>query len=278
MNRRLVIVSNAGPQMDLQGIDKDVENYVNFFRKPEGGLWDFTDGGDARCYNTNSISAERFLKYLSDTSKSDIIDYWVIVFAGHGGSDPKKVDVLEICPEQKGVKTDCSIREIRQAIGQNTRAILITDCCRVLIPSYREGGRISESLFSATSNEGADYVAHCLELYNAHFMKVPVGAFFVAQACSYGESADASTKGGLYSYQILKQADSLIKAQKKHYTASDYPGTVFSLSYVHALAAPQVVNQAEIRGYNQHPEYSGPRCNQPPFCVVGRNLRRMIFD
>lgn len=277
MNRRLVIVSNSGKDKNLAGINQDVANYVNFFRKPEGGLWDFTEGGDADCFDTNSIDADEYLDYLSCISENETIDFWVLVFAGHGGSDPDKVDVLEICPEQKGVNSDCSFREIRQAIGRKARAVLITDCCRVLISKYQEGGRISESLFSATTLESDEYAENCLNLYNSHFMKVPEGTMFIAQSCSYGESAGGSSRGGLYSYQLLKQAESIIKSQKEHYNKPDYPGTVFSLSYVHALASPMVINLAANKGNEQHPEYSAPRCNQPPFCVIARNPRRMIF-
>ena len=277
MNRKLVIVSNAGSQKDLPGIDNDVINYKRFFSLPEGGLWDFSNEGDAVCFAINGIDADTFLEFLRNVSVSEQIDYWVIVFVGHGGSDPNKVDVLEICPEQKGVNSDCSIKQIRQAIGRNTRAVLITDCCRVLIPAFESGGRITESLFSATSTEGEEYAANCLRLYNDSCMRVPVGAFFVAQSCSYGESADAYSKGGFYSFHLLDQAQKLIEEQKKHYRKPDYTGAVYSLSYIHSIAALRVQKAAESRGGTQNPEYSGPRCNQPPFCVIGRNPRRLLF-
>ena len=277
MNRKLVIVLNAGPNKDLQGIDKDVENYVRYFGLPEGGLWDFSEDGDAICFETNSITADAFLRFISDVAGRENVDYWLIVFAGHGGSDPNKVDVLEICPEQRGVISDCSIREIRQAIGANTRAVLITDCCRGLIPAYESGGRIEEGLFSATSLEGDEYKQDCVRIYNDYCMRVPLGAFFVAQSCSYEESAGGSTKGGYYSYNLLAQAKELIKKQKKEYLKPEFNGAVYSLSYVHSLAAPLVIQQAARRGEEQNPEYSGPRCNQPPFCVIGRNPRRMVF-
>ena len=122
----------------MQGIDKDVENYVRYFSLPEGGLWDFSDDGDAICFETNSISADAFLSFLSDVAGSEDVDYWLIVFSGHGGSGPNKVDVLEICPEQRDVISDCSVKEIRQAIGRNTRVVLITDCCRGPIPAYEQ--------------------------------------------------------------------------------------------------------------------------------------------
>lgn len=276
MNRRLIIISNAGTKNDLVGIDKDVSNYCNFFSSPEGGLWNFSKGGDAVCFKTNKITANEFLEYIRQEAASSV-DYWVIAFAGHGGSDPNKVDVLEVCPEQKGVKSDCSIKEIRQAMGRNTRAVLISDCCRSPIPAYEHGGQISESMFSAITAEGEQYRVDCRKLYDQHFMMVPLGTFFLAQACSYGECSNGFSKGGYYSYHLLKQANTIIEEQKKHYRDSDYQDTVFSLSYVHTLAAPYVEKQADRSGEDQHPEYSGPRCNQPPFCVIARNKRRLIF-
>lgn len=277
MNRKLIIVSNAGINKDLQGIDADVKNYVNFFRQPEGGLWDFSENGDAICFKTNSIDAKKLISILNNFSKLEPIDYWVIVFVGHGGSDPNKGDVLEVCPEQVSVNSDCSIREIRQAIGRNTRAVLITDCCRSPIRAYESGGRICEGLFSDTLSESEVYRKKCFELYNEYFMIVHLGAFFVAQACSLGECSSGNSKGGYYSFHLLEQAKKLIEGQKKMYKNADYPGQVFSLSYVHALASPLVTMQAERFDEEQHPEYSGPRCNQPPFCVVAREPRRQLF-
>lgn len=276
-NRKLVIVSNAGINKDLQGIDADVRNYVNFFRQPEGGLWDFSVNGDAICYDTNSIDANKFIEVLNHFSKIEPIDYWVIVFVGHGGSDPNKGDVLEICPEQVSVNSDCSIWDIRQAIGRNTRAVLIADCCRSPIRAYESGGCICEGLFSDTLSESEQYRKNCLELYHKYFMMIPLGAFFVAQACSYGECSSGNSKGGYYSFHLLEQAKKLIEGQKKLYRDINYEGQVFSLSYVHTLASPLVTRDANRFGEEQNPEYSGPRCNQPPLCVVAREPRRLIF-
>lgn len=277
MNRRLIIISNSGIKNDLVGIDKDITNYRNFFSSPEGGLWDFSEDGDAICFETNSITANDLLTFIKQEASVSPVDYWVIAFAGHGGSDPNKVDVLEVCPEQKGVRSDCSIKDIRQAMGNNTRAVLITDCCRSLIPAYEHGGQIYQSMFSSVTSEGEQYRIDCRELYHKHFMMVPLGAFFVAQACSYGESSNGFSKGGYYSYHLLKQAADLILEQKKHYRDTYFENAVFSLSYVHTLAAPYVERQAARLGEGQHPEYSGPRCNQPPFCIIAKKKRKLIF-
>lgn len=282
MNRKLLIISNAGPLNDLQGIDLDRKNYRRFFSSPEGGLWNFNEkNGDAILAETNEVDAQDFLSYIKNTTEQQQIAYWVIVFVGHGFAGASGKSYLEICPKKNGVKSICSIAEIKNAVGIQSRCLLITDCCRVCIPCYESGGQISDVLTFSTDNDDTEVYRHrCRRMYDAYWAKVPAGAFFIGQACSFGqESSGDDVFGGRYSSQLLKCAKDLYKSVKKDYMHPNFEPQGFSFSYVHTLAKPFVISQSEKDGDEniQTPQFSGPRCNQPPFCVVAKSDRQLIF-
>ena len=273
INRKLLIISNGGVYKDLQGYDIDIANYQRFFSKPEAGYWDFGDNGDAILCETNKVTRKALLDYIKSENRKGPT-YWVIVFVGHGYADSQGVDYLELCPEELDDDSSCAIKDIKAAIGQKSCCLLITDCCRA-IPSYESGGAIRRlQMFSDSQQYSDHYIQRCMELYNQAIEKIPAGAFFLAQSCKYRQfSSGDDVYGGVYTYHLLKQARKIIKDARTNANSTATTFDTFSVSYIHMLAKKQMAAEGIE---DQIPVFSGPRCNQPPFCVVPKE-NRLVF-
>lgn len=273
INRKLLIISNGGVNKDLQGYDIDIANYRRFFSKPEAGYWDFGDNGDAILCETNVVNRKTLLDYIkSENHKGPV--YWVIVFVGHGYSDTQGVDYLELCPEQLDNDSSCAIKDIKAAVGQKSSCLLITDCCRA-IPAFESGGVIRRELhFSDSQHYSEHYIQRCKELYNQAIARIPLGAFFIAQSCQFRQTSSGDdVDGGVYTSHLLKQARIIITTARQNAHSVEYKDEIFSFSYIHMLAKKQMAAEGIV---DQIPVYSGPRCNQPPFCVIPKE-RRLVF-
>ena len=273
INRKLLIISNGGANKDLQGYDIDIANYRRFFSKPEAGYWDFGDNGDAILCETNVVNRKTLLDYIkSENHKGPV--YWVIVFVGHGYADTQGVDYLELCPEQLDNDSSCAIKDIKAAVGSKSSCLLITDCCRA-IPAFESGGVIrQEQLFCDSQQYSDHYLQRCKELYNQAIAKIPSGAFFVAQSCQYRQTSSGDdVEGGVYTSHLLKQARRIITEARTNANSTATSLDTFSVSYIHMLAKKQMAAEGIV---DQIPVYSGPRCNQPPFCVIPKE-DRLLF-
>lgn len=273
INRKLLIISNGGVDKDLQGYDIDIANYQRFFSMPEAGYWDFGDNGDAILCETNKVNRKALLGYIKSENRKGPT-YWVIVFVGHGYADSQGVDYLELCPEEFDDGSSCAIKDIKAAIGLESSCLLITDCCRA-IPSYESGGAIPRLQMFGDSQQYSDhYIQRCMELYNQAIAKIPAGTFFLAQSCKYRQfSSGDDVNGGAYTFHLLKQARKIIKDSRTNANSATSSFDTFSVSYIHMLAK----NQMAAEGIeDQIPVFSGPRCNQPPFCVVPKE-NRFVF-
>lgn len=152
--------------------------------------------------------------------------------------------------------------------------MLITDCCRA-IPSHESGGAIPRlQMFSDSQHYSNNYIKRCKELYNQAIAKIPTGAFFLAQSCKYRQvSSGDDVDGGVYTSHLLKQARKIINDARTNADSTTSILDTFPVSYIHMLAK----NQMAAEGIkDQIPVFIGPRCNQPPFCVVPKE-NRFVF-
>ena len=273
INRKLLIISNGGVNKDLQGYDIDIANYRRFFSKPEAGCWDFSDSGDAILCETNKVNRKSLLDYIKSENRKGSV-YWVIVFVGHGYADANGVDYLELCPEELNSDSSCAIRDIKATVGQKSSCLLITDCCRA-IPAFESGGVISrEQHFSDSQHYSERYIQRCKELYNQAIAQIPLGAFFVAQSCQFRQTSSGDdVDGGVYTSHLLKQARSIITTARQNAHSEESKDETFSFSYIHMLAKKQMAADDIV---DQIPVYSGPRCSQPPFCVIPKEHRSVF--
>lgn len=200
MNRRLLLImSSGGAGSILQGVSQDKMNYLRFFKLPEGGFWQDNeitvfDQGDF------SLANIRLLKEEANRSNQSI-DYFLIVYGGHGFTSPNGTIYFEVATDRS-----ISIDEILQEVG-NTRCLFIADSCRT-VAQLHEGGRLTQQrLFSETPPEARYFGELCRDYYNELIVKVPLNHTIVF-ADAYNESASDTPRGGLYSFELLSAARS----------------------------------------------------------------------
>ncbi len=252
MNRKLILIANEGGEDDkLPGVSIDMKNYHDFFIRPEGGAW----GVNTEIQPMMDFSSATVLHdYIMMTGAFNHVDYWLIVFCGHGYVNANEDTVL--CMKDG---SEVTVPQIKTWI-KYTPCTLIADCCRekeeIDIPQILE-----ESLFSDT--EMKLNAEACRTLYNRILESLPSGTFYEAYSTSIGECAgDTDTVGGMYSYNLLKSADEI----KRHLIEGRLNGgdNLATLGQIHDEATPHVV---KMRKERQHPCRSN-NTNRIPFVVI----------
>lgn len=206
MERKLImVISDGGGASALAGVHYDKENYLNFFKSPEGGGW---MDKEILVFDNNNFSLN-CLKELIKTSDSIgvHIDYILMVYCGHGFTDQYGHIQFQMQPN-----TNVQLDNIL-AITSNTRLLLIADSCRAVY-SLREGGKLQrrKMLFSENNRQEQEcYAKLCRERYNVLISQTPSTIKTVLFADSYGETAAENRNGGMYSFALLEAAKETIK-------------------------------------------------------------------
>lgn len=244
MNRKLVlIISDGGGNNRLRGVHIDKDNYLNFFKSPEGGAW---KDEEILMYDDNNFD----VGVLSDISLSGRmehhpIEYFLIVYCGHGFTDQYGNIRFQ-------VRTDCDLKldDLLEAV-KTSRCLVIADSCRAV---YRldEGGRIGDMRLFSTSEDArrSVYADLCRIYYNERLAATPATMQMVLFSNSFGETADENRNGGLYSYAMLNAAKAEINRihDVQQHNANSY---VITVDTIHAAAKNEVEQQTHQR---QHPD------------------------
>ena len=263
MNRKLIlIISDGGGDSPLRGVKLDEIAYLNFFKSPEGGAWRnseiFVFNNNFRLENLSRLAS------LKDENK---IDYFLIVYCGHGYTDENGQIHFEVRPD-----CDLLLHDIVNCVSE-TRCLIIADSCRTVC-RLDEGGNIRRNLFSQANNDNsADYVDLCRNLYNSCILLTNKTELTILFADSYNETASENNKGGIYSYSLLAAAQKIIKDLRLGlFNGRD----IFSAIYCHNMAEQRV---KEKSFYKQNPEilYRSRGRYQFPFVVVP-SLSRQLGD
>lgn len=233
MKRCLIIIGNQGTPNKgnfLPGVSRDVNNYLSFFKSDNGGAWE----------SEEIIS--KFYDWTPDALKSSIflrrmarLDYAVIVFTGHGYALKNGETYFELSEGQ-----DVSLSTIRSWFPYQ-KVLMIADSCQCFVNLYREGGIFGEALAQKQFSRRRNYLR---SLYNSRIESVPTNAFTFASAVSLGEEANDTSKGGLYSYNLLSVSSSCINST----TVSD---GVWGIDIIHKVAKANVEKESEN---TQHPK------------------------
>lgn len=258
MKRRLLIITNDGGREDyLAGVNVDKGNYIRFFRSPEGGSW---EGDEMLVPQTDSFTTNSFREYIRILNNNEHIDYWLIVFCGHGGIYNNHETFFDFY--NNDLIGEFEIRELLS----DSRCLLIADSCRVL-PVMESGGQMEQRLFSSRIKDNR-YKNQSKAIYNQKIMEIPRGSFFRGYAASLYQGAQEIPfgLGGRYSYNLLLSAQREIQILKLlHLKKRNMVEQVLSFSYIHAKTRDRVRSET---GGQQIPVYYTARINQPPFCVV----------
>lgn len=229
-----------------------MKNYHDFFISPEGGAWD----DNTELHPMIDFSSDTILHdYIMMTEALNHVDYWLIVFCGHGYVNANDDTVL--CMKDGSKVTGAQIKNMGKISPPRT---LIVDCCRekdeLDIPLL-----LDESLFSDTDMKLNAQA--CKTLYNRILESLPSGTFYEAYSTSIGEcTGDTDTVGGVYSYNLLKIADET----KRLLMGGCLSGgdNLATLRQIHDAATPYVV---QMRKDRQHLCRSD-NTNRIPFVVI----------
>lgn len=255
MRRKLYLVLNYGGIGNrLPNVRADKENYLRFFRSPEGGAWEETEME----IHENDFDFDVFAHHIRFQQKIQRpYDYLVIVFCGHGYSDWNGERWIEVRP---GDSDDVcvSLSQIREAC-YNTRTLFISDAC-LAVPQEEVRERLYSSINKFTGN--IDYREECKRLYNEIVMKTSEYTFTAGYAVSLGEKAGDDERGGIYSQTLLDVARDTIGDLKHDSGLPRYA----SFSAIHEMAADIV---ADKTNGDQHPSIEMSRSYyQLPFVVA----------
>lgn len=265
MKRRALIIGNMGIENSslstfVEGVKDDLANFYKFIRSDNGGAWNRDEVIFCR---PNTINKTGLLNIISDERANGEVDYWLVLFSGHGWADIKGESYLEVCPREKG-DCDISLTEFIGALGR-TRVLLISDACRA-IPLYESGGIIPTlNYFSDSVKEESAYRIECRRIYNQRIASLPANTIYCGLSCMFGEtSKDSGVYGGEYIHAIIEKAKECIAFEKSKIISEDRIFT-YAYPFVHSLAKPIVLAKTSR---TQTPIYSGPKTWQPPFCVI----------
>ena len=265
MNRRLLILTNDGGKKDfLPGVEHDRDGFLSFFRSCYGGAW---EEDEISCTLTNSMTREVLLQYFQLVEEQAHVDYWLIVFCGHGGADSHGRTFFELTPGD----TPIYVEEIEKAVN-NSRMLLIADSCRYM-PMMESGGRVPRMILFSDSTSMTGYRDICRTMYNDIISSTPTNLHIIGYAAHLGQYARELDNGcgGQYSQALLECAKSQIDVEIKHRDNSEYvfDGETASFPWVHSCAKDIVIIRTKGE---QTPQLSMPRTRQLPFWVVPKKI------
>lgn len=263
--RRALIFGNMGVKGDegseyIEGVNLDMDRFFNFIRSDNGGAWMINE---IITFQPNEVNKTELIKKIKAEGQ---VDYWLIFFSGHGGSDQNGDDFLEVIPEVIDDDWLCYIYEIVAAVGR-TRMTLITDACRTLYPIMESEGQPLLKCFSGGGVISSPSRSKCREIYNQALQSLPSPSYYIAQSCTSLEASnDSGEYGGEYISALVEKSEIMAKFTcLKKIKEKDNQPQILSLSYIHDLAFPIVVKKTFGA---QHPTFRGPKSNRPPFVVV----------
>lgn len=229
MKKKVLLIGNND---GLPGVKKDLINFKNFFKSSKGGEW--YDKEIIELLNPTKSALEFQLLLL----KIEKLDYFFVVFSGHGGL--KRETFLELNP--KG-----------ELISENafdniaTRQVTFLDCCRASMESvnesinavklFRDGGNLKSTRVKF-ENRILNALPQHLRLYS----------------CEKEEYSHDTPKGGAFTKNFLEVANN---------NTEEY----IYFGRTHQIAAVLTTNEYP----KQHPEIIQPRLLTTQQLILGIN-------
>lgn len=260
VRKLLLIISDGGGNSPLHGVHIDKENFLNFFKSPEGGAW---KDEEIHVFDENNFDLQ-ILKVIDLTARlyKQPVDFYLIVFCGHGFTDENNQIHFEVRPN-----TSLRLEDLLSTVA-NSRCLVIADSCRSLY-RLQEGGRIANQRLFSTIDEARNvaYAKICRDWYNYLIELTPSTMQLVYFSNSYNETADENPRdGGVYCHELLtttkRKINEIHNLQKQ-----DGESYYVFIDDIHQEATATVINKTKGR---QHPEiYLNSRSKARfPFIVV----------
>lgn len=149
----------------LPGVQHDRAGYQSIFRSCYGGAW---EDDEIKCPEINGMTRNHLLNYINNVERERHVDYWLIVFCGHGGADRNGMTYFQLSPNDNAIL----VNEIEKKVA-NSRLLLIADSCRAL-PMFESGGSILRMIPFSDSMDTPNYRIRCSQMYNAKIASTPV--------------------------------------------------------------------------------------------------------
>lgn len=260
MKRRIIIITNAGKvgsENYCEGVFRDRENYITFFKAAYGGF--YADTEIRPLDKPSKLKVREELKSL----ENDSIEFSIIIFCGHGWhSTISNSSIFQLNDSEQ-------IDSLEFRAGGKKR-IIIEDNCRKPYAEY-----ITESVkkaFSAMSlSDSSQQQLNpelCKQFYNKTISECQE-QIIIGQACDIAEVAgDSSSNGGYYSSSLIKATETKVRDGIRTIDLSKSYLT-FNFPSCHMDAIPLV---RSLSGNKQNPQIEKPRFsngeNYLPFAVI----------
>ena len=193
MKRFAILIGCAGLGRQYRpGIEKDVNNFVEYLKSPKGGAWYENEILPLLNENKNTI-----LTAINNVDSK--YDYVLVVFSGHGNYsfilDKRRLYTNE---NEYFYETDIQ--------GLALKQMTIIDSCACIEREISEEFRIKS--FSALM-EGADLTKDYRKLFDDWIISCPNQSISL-YSCEKGEESSDTGNGGLYAYNLILVAKKMI--------------------------------------------------------------------
>lgn len=237
MKRFAIIIGCSGLGKQYRpGIEKDVDNFVEYLQSNKGGAW----------YNNE-------IKALKNETKATILnvikiaknkyDYVLVFFSGHGNYSPV-LNKRRLYTNEDELFYDSDILDL------SSKQLTIIDSCACVEREATEDS-LKTRLFAS---EGIDNRIAYRMLFDSWIESCPAQSIEM-YSCKKGEESEDTDNGGLYAYNLIlaaKNTDNQLNCLKAH-----------------EIATPKVIETANSKLKQQHPTYisSCKHGNVLPFSV-----------
>lgn len=225
MKRRALLFGNTN---GLNGVKKDIANFVRFLTSDIGGQWDF-DSEISVLMNPSRNEILTKINFL----KNEKPDFAFVVFSGHGAYS--RGTILEVNSKGDSIYES----ELR---GIASRQISIFDCCRNVDTTVNEIRTFAKAILQG------DAVKNIRPFYDSRIMQA-IEQQTSLYACSIGESSYDTNDGGIYTNCFLSSVRPDNQSQFK------------LLAIAQDEARPKTTRKAfEVYSEKQIPDQSLPKC------------------
>lgn len=188
MNKKILIVVDGAENI---GSVDDLNNYKNFFKSLGGGAWNEDEIFEIKNTNTRAL----FEKF--EELSVDELDYFILIFSGHGGlyEETMRDTCLSLNAAGNEYVLDSSV------INRCRKQLTILDCCRSGNVTHQE--LFSESVKAASVNW--QLRSSVRNEYEQFISETRDGAC-VLYACERGDSTNGEDgQGGDFSCALLNK-------------------------------------------------------------------------
>lgn len=260
IKRKALIINNdrnPGDRDVLLGNIYDVNRFSTFLKTSYGGAW---RDDEVVVSAPNIFTKDSLLEYLKEEIEKNGVNFWLIVFTGHGTILDNGAITRGVVQLSPGML--CEVDVIVSALS-SCRALLVFDSCRT-IQTITEG---RAPIPSAIPDFGdTDYRIVCRLLYDDAIRNMPEKTQYIAYSCAEGQEAKSSSSlGSLYLYVLIHVASAkarLANMVRNTQFLSAKP-QIFPFIEIHTQTAYEVVN---LTKGGQTPEYIGS--DALPFVVI----------